>query len=84
METLKKYLLFKKLIMPYALQILFWAAIGGVLYGSWWLFTNDNWAWIMSLVFGTLGTRLIFEALLVRYQTYLTLREIKEILDAKS
>ena len=81
METLKKYLLFKKLIMPYALQILFWAAIGGVLYGSWWLFANDNWAWIMSLVFGTLGARLIFEALLVRYQTYLTLREIKEILD---
>ncbi len=81
METLKKYLLFKNLIMPYALQILFWAAIGGVLYGSWWLFTKGNWAWIMSLIFGTLGVRLVFEAILLRYQTYVTLREIKELLD---
>lgn len=83
MSTLKNYLLFKKLIMPVALQILFWAAIGGVLYGSWWLFINDNWAWIMSLVFGSLVARLIFETLLVRYQTFVCLTEIKEMLDEK-
>lgn len=83
MSTLKNYLLFKKLIMPVALQILFWAAIGGVLYGSWWLFINGNWAWIMSLVFGSLLARLIFETLLVRYQTFVCLTEIKEMLDEK-
>ena len=81
MKTFKEFLLFKRLIMPVALQLLFWAAIGGVLYGSWWLYTNGNWAWFMSLVFGTLGARLIFEALLVRYQTYVRLNEIKELLD---
>ena len=81
MKTLKEILLFKKLIMPIALQFLFWAAIGGVLYGSWWLYANNNWAWIMSLIFGILGARLIFESLLVRYQTYVRLNEIKELLD---
>ena len=83
MNTFKEFLLFKRLIMPVALQVLFWAAIGGVLYGSWWLYTNGNWAWIMSLVFGILVSRLIFEALLVRYQTYVRLNEIKELLDKK-
>ncbi len=81
MSTLKKYLTFDKLIMPYALQFLFWAGIAGTLYGSWWLFDNGNWAWIMSLVFGTLVTRLIFESLIIRYKTYLKLLEIGEKLD---
>ena len=84
MSILKDFLVFKRLIMPAALQFLFWAGIAGVLYGSWWLFVNDNWAWIMALVFGCLLTRLIFESLLVRYQTYVCLMEIKEKLDEKS
>ena len=81
MKKFKEFLQFKRLIMPVALQLLFWAAIGGVLYGSWWLYVNGIWAWIMSLVFGTISVRLIFEALLVRYQTYVRLNEIKELLD---
>lgn len=67
--------------MPVVLQLLFWAGIGGVLYGSWWLYTHDNWAWIMALVFGTLITRLIFESLIIRYQTYVCLMDIKEKLN---
>ena len=67
--------------MPYALQILFWAGIGGTLYGTWWLYTHDNWTWIMALIFGTLLTRLIFESFILRYQTYLVLTEIKHKID---
>jgi len=78
MRRFREYLAFKKLIMPRALQFLFWAGIGGVLYGTWWLFTHDNWAWVMSLVFGTLLTRLVFEALIVRYKTYICLTEIRD------
>ena len=78
MQTLKDYLAFRKFIMPYALQLLFWAGIGGSLYGAWWLYTHDNWAWIMALVFGTLTTRLIFESFILRYQTYLCLKEIRD------
>ena len=77
MSTLKDYLLFKKLIMPYALQVLFWAGIGGTLYGAWWLYIHENWAWILALVFGTLLTRLIFESFTLRYQTYLCLQDIR-------
>lgn len=68
--------------MPFALQILFWAGIGGTLYGTWWLYSHDNWAWIMALVFGSLGTRLIFESLILRYQTYIVLTEIHRKLGA--
>ncbi len=33
MSKLIDYLLFKKFIMPFALQLLFWAGIAGTLYG---------------------------------------------------
>ena len=78
MSNFKDLMLFRKFIMPGALQFLFWSGIGGVLYGSWWLFSNGNWAWIMSLVFGTLVTRLIFESLIIRFKTYERLTEISE------
>lgn len=81
MNTIKEYILFKRMIMPAALQFLFWAGIGGTLYGTWWLFTHGNWAWIMSLVFGTLATRLIFEAFILKYQTIVYLRDIRDRLN---
>lgn len=84
MEKLLDYLAFRKFIMPYALQLLFWAGIGGTLYGSWWLYVHGNWAWIFSLTFGTLMTRLIFESLLIKYQTYLCLMKIKDRLDVEN
>jgi len=78
MNTLKDYLRFKKFIMPVALQLLFWAGIAGSFYGSWWLLTHGNWAWIMALIFGPLLTRLIFESFILRYQTYIGITEINE------
>ena len=78
----RDYLLFRKFIMPMALQILFWAGIGGTLYGTWWLYTHDNRAWIPALVFGTLMTRLIFESFMLRYQTYVMLTDIRNRLAA--
>ena len=78
---MKEYLLFKKFIMPAALQILFWSGIGGTLYGTWILYKNDNWAWVMSLIFGTLITRLIFEGFILRYQSYILLRDIRDKLN---
>lgn len=78
MKILIEYLGFKRFIMPIALQVLFWAGIGGTLYGTWWLYTHNNWAWIMALVFGTLVTRLIFESFILKYQTYLCLKALKD------
>ncbi len=82
MGTLKDFLSFKRLLMPYMLQILFWAGIGGTLYGTYWLYTHDNWAWWMALVFGTLMTRLIFESLILRFRTYERLVAISNRLEA--
>ena len=84
LQTLKEYLAFRKVIMPVALQVLFWSGIGGTLYGTWWLYTHDNWVWILALLFGCLGTRLIFESFILKYQMYLQLNEIREKLDKNS
>ena len=77
LQNLKEYFQFRKFLMPVALQLLFWCGIAGTLYGTWWLYTHDNWAWIMSLLFGPILVRLIFEGFIIRYQTYLRLTEIR-------
>jgi hypothetical protein len=77
MAKLIDYLTFREFVTPYALQFLFWTGIGATLYGTWWLYTHDNWAWIMSLVFGTLVTRLVFEGLILKYRTYLCIKDIR-------
>lgn len=84
MKNLQKYLRFEKFIMPVALEILFWAGIAGTLYGAWWLYQHDNWAWIMALVFGVLLTRLVFESFILRYRTYIVINEINQKLDRDS
>jgi len=84
MQTLRDYLQFRKFIMPLALQFLFWCGIAGTLYGAWWLYTHENWAWIMSLIFGALLTRLIFESFMLKYQTYLRVTEIRNKLYEKN
>lgn len=81
LQTLKDYLRFRKFIMPAALQFLFWAGIGGTLYGSWWLYSHDNGWWWVALVFGCLLTRLIFENFILKYQMYLQLNSIRMRLD---
>ncbi len=78
MGALRDFASFKRLLMPYILQVLFWCGIGGTLYGAYWLFTHDNWAWWMALLFGTLVTRLIFESLILRYRSYELLVAIRK------
>ena len=84
MESIKEYILFKRFITPVALQFMFWAGIGGTLYGTWWLYIHNNWAWIMSLIFGTLMTRLLFEAFILKYRTYICLRDIRDKLNEQN
>jgi len=69
--------------MPIALQFLFWAGICGTLYGTWWLYSHGSWVWILALIFGVLVTRLIFEGLLLRYQSYILLTEIRDRISEK-
>lgn len=76
-HMLKEYLTFRKFITPLALQLLFWSGIAGTLYGTWWLYSNGSWAWVLSLIFGPLLVRLVFESLMIKYQTYLRITEIR-------
>ena len=77
MHKLTDILTFKTLLAPVLLQVLFWAGMVGNFYGSWWLYSHGNWAWIVSLVFGSLAIRIIFESLMLRFRSYEVLLEIR-------
>ena len=67
---------FRKMILPWLLQFLVRGGIGGVLYGSYLLYTRDHRAWWIALVFGSLVTRVIFERAILAFQAYERLNEI--------
>ena len=80
MRTLVDILRFRTMVAPFILEVLFWAGMAGTFYGAYWLFTHDNWAWWMALVFGSLLTRVIFEFGLLAFRSYERLVEINEAL----
>jgi len=65
---------------PVFLQILFWAGIGGCLYGTYVLFILDNWAWPFALILGPILTRVIFERAVLSFRTYDRIVNIERIL----
>jgi len=76
MQRFMNILRFRTMLAPHLLEILFWAGIGGTLYGSYWLFQHQHWAWWVALIFGTLVTRVIFEFALLAFRSYDRLSEI--------
>lgn len=82
MAVFWQVLTFRRMIAPVVLQILFWAGIGGTLYGSYVLIQLNNWAWWMALVFGILATRVVFEAAILLFRAYDRLGEIRDALQA--
>ena len=70
MGALHDVLTFRKMVSPAILQVLFWAAIGGCLYGTWVLIQLGNTLWFMPLIFGPLLTRVIFERALIAFRSY--------------
>ena len=86
MSEFQRILSFQKMISPFLLQILFWAGIGGVLYGTYVLIKLEQWSWWLALVFGSLLTRVIFERAMLSFRSYDRLVEIAaslERLDAR-
>ncbi len=70
MTAFKEILTFRRMVAPVVLQILFWAGIGGTLYGTYVLYRMDNWAWPFPLIIGTLFTRVLFETLILAFRAY--------------
>ncbi len=73
-------LLFRRMVAPVILQVLFWAGIGGTLYGAWVLFSLGHWAWWIALIFGSLATRVLFETAILAFRAYERLGEIRDAL----
>ncbi len=76
--TVGDVLRFRTMLSPFLLQILFWAGIGGCLYGTYVLLSLEHWAWWLALIFGPVLTRVIFERVLVAFRTYERLDELVE------
>ena len=71
---------FQHMLSPVFLQILFWSGIGGVIYGTYVLADRGHWAWPLSLVFGSLMVRVIFERAILAFRSYDRLCEIADLL----
>ena len=56
------------------------AGIAGTLYGTYVLIRLDNWAWWLALVFGVLGTRVLFEFAILAFRAFERLNEIRDLL----
>ena len=84
MHAFSEILFFRRMIAPVLLQVLFWAGIGGNIYGAWVLWHLGNWAWFMPLVFGTLATRIIFELAIVAFRSHQRLDEIAAMMRDQS
>lgn len=82
MSMFWQILTFRRMIAPIVLQILFWAGIGGTLYGTYVLIHLGHWAWWMALIFGTLFTRVISEGAILLFRTYDRLGEIRDALQS--
>jgi len=78
MKTAFEVLVFKKMISPLLLQILFWGAIGGTFYGTFVLIILDQWAWPLALVFGTLTVRVLFEGFILAFRSYERMGEVRD------
>ena len=78
MNSLVELLTFRRMVAPAVLQVLFWGAIGGVLYGTYVLVVLDSWAWPLSLVFGTLLVRVLFEMGILAFRVYDRMGEIRD------
>lgn len=81
MKRVLDVLTFRTMVSPIVLQLLFWAGIGGCVYGTYVLYSLDNGLWWMPLVFGTLMTRVIFERALIAFRSYDRLSEIAASLE---
>jgi hypothetical protein len=62
--------LFKRMISPLILQLLFWAGVFGCMYGGYVLLSLDHWAWPFPLFIGPLLVRVIFEGALLSFRVY--------------
>ena len=83
MTALWRIVTFKTMISPLILQLLFWAGIGGCLYGTYVLIRLGDWAWPFPLILGPLVVRVIFERAIIAFRSYDRLTEIGQALAAR-
>jgi hypothetical protein len=75
------FLLFRKMIAPILLQILFWPAVAASLYYSWQLVRGGYMVGWIPLIVGTVFVRVVFELGLLLFRIYERLGAIQRALE---
>lgn len=78
------FLLFKRMLIPYLIQILFWlAVIAAVVAGIFNLFHGLIWQGLMEILLGPIVLRLVAEYIIVLFRINETLLDIKAAVSKK-
>jgi len=77
-RRLIQILLFREMIAPIVLQMLFWAGVAGCLYGAYVLHALGNSFWPLPAILGPLIVRVIFEQAILAFRSYDRLGEIRD------
>lgn len=77
------YLLFRKMIAPTILKVLFWPALFACIYYSAWLIAAGNPIGWVPLIVGSLFVRVIFEGLLLFFSINEKLSALNQTLQDK-
>ena len=81
MSGLIRFLMFKSMLSPILLQVLFWAGIGGTFYGTWVLYGLGNPIWPVPLLAGPILVRVIFERAILAFQSFDELVRVRRLLE---
>jgi len=84
MTVLVRFLTFKTMMSPILLQVLFWAGIGGTMYGTWVLFQLENPIWPVPLIAGPILVRVIFERAILAFQSFDEVVRVRRLLETIS
>ena len=75
MKTFTDFLLFRKMIAPVLLRILFWPALAACIFYSAWLIVDGNPIGWVPLIVGSLFVRILFERMMLSFSIHERLEE---------
>lgn len=82
-RAIREFLTFRRMIGPFILQILFWAAtLFLIAFGLRELDAGDRLMGWGVMIFGVLALRVLFELLLLAFRVYDRLGQIKNVLES--
>ena len=83
MTAMWEFLTFQRMASGALLQLVFWAGVGGCLFGAYTLYKLENWAWPFPLLLGPILVRVVCERAIIAFRSYDRLVAIEGALMAR-